>query len=62
MKFRAREWVKISKECLSFLENNLSICQYHDQSALNAVAGRKTNSSFPIWNFKAFLSELGYLR
>lgn len=52
MKFRAREWVKISKECLSFLENNLSICQYHDQSALNAVAGRKRIRLSPIWNFK----------
>jgi lipopolysaccharide biosynthesis glycosyltransferase len=52
LKFRAREWVNISKECLSFLENNLSICQYHDQSALNAVAGSKRIRLSPIWNFK----------
>ncbi len=52
MKFRAREWVKISKECLSFLENNLSICQHHDQSALNAVVGSKRIRLSPIWNFK----------
>jgi lipopolysaccharide biosynthesis glycosyltransferase len=52
LKFRAREWVKISKDCLSFLENNLSICQYHDQSALNAVVGSKRIRLSPIWNFK----------
>jgi lipopolysaccharide biosynthesis glycosyltransferase len=52
MKFRAREWIKISKDCLSFLEDNLSICQYHDQSALNAIVGCKRIRLSPIWNFK----------
>jgi lipopolysaccharide biosynthesis glycosyltransferase len=52
LKFRAREWINISKECLSFLKDNLSICQYHDQSALNAVAGSKRIRLSPIWNFK----------
>jgi len=52
LKFRAREWIKISKDCLSFLEDNLSICQYHDQSALNAIIGRKRIRLSPIWNFK----------
>jgi lipopolysaccharide biosynthesis glycosyltransferase len=52
MKFRAREWIKISKDCLSFLESNLAICQYHDQSALNAVAGNKRTRLSPVWNFK----------
>jgi lipopolysaccharide biosynthesis glycosyltransferase len=52
LKFRTREWVKISGECLSFLEKNLSICQHHDQSALNAVAGRDRVRLSPIWNFK----------
>jgi lipopolysaccharide biosynthesis glycosyltransferase len=52
MKFQAREWINISKECLLFLESNLALCQYHDQSALNAVAGSKRTRLSPIWNFR----------
>lgn len=51
LKFRAREWINISRACLSFLESNLAICQYHDQSALNAVVGPKRTRISPIWNF-----------
>jgi lipopolysaccharide biosynthesis glycosyltransferase len=59
MKFRAREWIKISNDCLLFLENNLAICQYHDQSALNAVAGGKRIRLSPIWNFAPFYWNWG---
>jgi lipopolysaccharide biosynthesis glycosyltransferase len=52
LKFRTREWIKISKDCLSFLEENLSICQYHDQSSLNAIVGNKRIRLSPVWNFK----------
>lgn len=52
LKFRARQWIKISKDCLSFLEDNLSICQYHDQSSLNAIVGSSRVRLSPIWNFK----------
>jgi lipopolysaccharide biosynthesis glycosyltransferase len=52
LKFRTRQWIKISKDCLTFLEDNLSICQYHDQSSLNAIVGNKRVRLSPIWNFK----------
>jgi lipopolysaccharide biosynthesis glycosyltransferase len=52
LKVRAREWINISRDCLSFLDKNLAICQYHDQSALNAVVGSKRTRISPIWNFK----------
>lgn len=52
LKFRTREWITISKDCLTFLEDNLSICQYHDQSSLNAIVGSKRVRLSPIWNFK----------
>jgi lipopolysaccharide biosynthesis glycosyltransferase len=52
LKFRTREWIKISKDCLSFLEDNLAICQYHDQSSLNAIVGNKRIRLSPVWNFK----------
>jgi lipopolysaccharide biosynthesis glycosyltransferase len=52
LKFRAGEWKRISRDCLLFLEKNLRICQYHDQSALNAVVGRDRVRISPIWNYK----------
>lgn len=51
LKFRAREWIKISRACLSFLDSNLAVCQYHDQSALNAIVGSNRVRISPIWNF-----------
>jgi len=51
LKFRAGEWRRISKDCLVFLEENLRVCQYHDQSALNAVVGRDRVRLSPVWNF-----------
>lgn len=52
IKCRAREWEDLSAECLSFLRSNLAICRYHDQSALNAVAGKSRTRLSPIWNFQ----------
>lgn len=59
LKFRASEWVRISKECLAFLERNLAICQYHDQSALNAVVGKERVRLSPVWNFAHFYRDWG---
>jgi lipopolysaccharide biosynthesis glycosyltransferase len=52
VKCRATEWARLSGECLSFLRSNLSICRYHDQSALNAVAGQIRTRLSPVWNFQ----------
>jgi len=52
IKCRATEWVRISADCLSFLRSNLSICRYHDQSALNAIAGATRTRLSPAWNFQ----------
>jgi|SRR5579871_178445 len=52
IKCRAQEWQALSAECLSFLRSNLAICRYHDQSALNAVAGESRTRLSPIWNFQ----------
>jgi lipopolysaccharide biosynthesis glycosyltransferase len=52
MKFKPQEWARISADCLSFLKNHLPICRYHDQSALNAIAGRVRVRLSPAWNFQ----------
>ncbi|WJR81405.1 glycosyltransferase [Bradyrhizobium sp. NP1] len=52
IKCRASEWTRLSGECLSFLRANLPICRYHDQSALNAVAGGIRTRLSPVWNFQ----------
>jgi lipopolysaccharide biosynthesis glycosyltransferase len=52
LKFKSQEWARISDGCLAFLKNNLGICRYHDQSALNAVAGRTRVRLSPVWNFQ----------
>ena len=52
LKCRALEWAKISRKALAYLEANLAICQYHDQSALNAVAGSDRVRLSPAWNFQ----------
>lgn len=52
LKFRAGKWRDIAAGCLDFLERNLAICDYHDQSALNAVVGRSRVRLSPRWNFQ----------
>jgi lipopolysaccharide biosynthesis glycosyltransferase len=51
-KCSATEWARLSTECFAFLRSNLSICRYHDQSALNAVAGKSRTRLSPVWNFQ----------
>lgn len=52
IKCRVPQWQQLSTECLSFLRSNLASCRYHDQSALNAVAGTIRTRLSPIWNFQ----------
>jgi lipopolysaccharide biosynthesis glycosyltransferase len=52
LKFRAGTWRDIAADCLDFLERNLAICDYHDQSALNAVVGKSRVRLSPRWNFQ----------
>src|SRR5262249_8891106 len=53
LKFTPEQWRTISAECLAYLQSNLAICRYHDQSALNAVAGRTRVRLSPVWNFQS---------
>jgi lipopolysaccharide biosynthesis glycosyltransferase len=52
LKCRTGEWARLSDGCLAFLRSNLAICRYHDQSALNAVAGKIRTRLSPAWNFQ----------
>ena len=52
IKCRSNEWHRISSECLSYLKQNMRLCRYHDQSALNAVAGPSRVRLSPVWNFQ----------
>lgn len=52
IKCRSEEWARICRDCLLFLKDNLSLCRYHDQSALNAVAANDRVRLSPAWNFQ----------
>ncbi len=44
-------WKILAREAFQFFSENIRICRYHDQSALNAVvSGRRVRMS-PRWNF-----------
>jgi lipopolysaccharide biosynthesis glycosyltransferase len=52
LKCRADEWASICQDCLLYLKDHLSLCRYHDQSALNAVVASKRVRLSPAWNFQ----------
>lgn len=45
-------WGDLSREALEFFAGNSTICQYHDQSALNAVAGGRRGRLSLYWNYQ----------
>lgn len=44
-------WRMLSNDAFSFFRRNPKICMYHDQSALNAVAGDRRVRLSPRWNY-----------
>jgi lipopolysaccharide biosynthesis glycosyltransferase len=52
IKSRADEWARICDDCIAYLADNLTICRYHDQSALNAVVSARRMRLSPVWNFQ----------
>ena len=52
-------WQDIGREAVSFFKKYPERCQYHDQSALNAVAKAQRGKLSPKWNYTTdFMSEL----
>ena len=47
-----KTWCTITSEALAFFKANVEACKFHDQSALNAVAGRRRIRLDPRWNFQ----------
>jgi lipopolysaccharide biosynthesis glycosyltransferase len=45
-------WRDIADQALRFFCNNMEICRFHDQSALNAVVGARRIRLSPAWNFQ----------
>lgn len=57
---RAADWPAMARECLGFLVQNTALCQFHDQSAMNAVLGRSSRVRLSLkWNFQTPYHLLG---
>jgi len=52
-------WSAIANEAFQFFANNVEACQYHDQSALNAVVGDRRLRLSLKWNFQTPFRYLG---
>lgn len=56
--FRASTWKTMGIEALNFFLNNSEACQFHDQSALNAVFNEKRIALEPCYNFNTEFAKL----
>lgn len=54
-----KTWREVSAEAFGFFIRNTTRCLYHDQSALNAVAGGRWTRLAPQWNFASSYMEWG---
>jgi lipopolysaccharide biosynthesis glycosyltransferase len=52
-------WSAIASEAFEFFINNVEACEYHDQSALNAVIGDRRLRLSLKWNFQTPFRYLG---
>ena len=52
-------WSAIATEAFEFFVNNVEACEYHDQSALNAVIGDRRLRLSVKWNFQTPFRYLG---
>lgn len=55
----ADTWRALSAEAFSFFQAHTALCVYHDQSALNAVAGPRRVRLAPQWNFAGSYFDWG---
>ncbi|WP_226781561.1 glycosyltransferase family 8 protein [Oceaniglobus trochenteri] len=55
-------WRQLSVEALHYLRENLAICRYHDQSAINAVIGGRRQRLSASWNFLVPFRDWGVQR
>jgi lipopolysaccharide biosynthesis glycosyltransferase len=54
-----KTWSAIATEAFEFFVNNVEACEYHDQSALNAVVGDRRLRLSLKWNFQTPFRYLG---
>jgi lipopolysaccharide biosynthesis glycosyltransferase len=52
-------WRDLSREAFAYFVKNVERCVYHDQSALNAVIGRRWTRLAPQWNFVQSFMDWG---
>jgi len=53
-------WRLIAAEAYKFFVENIAACKYHDQSALNAVVGKRRLRFIASLEFSNTLSVLGH--
>ena len=56
--FRMDTWREMAPKALDFFRRNPKLCQYHDQSALNAVFAGRVERLSPLYNFVSLYGEL----
>lgn len=57
--FRTSTWREMAPRALEFFEAKSELCNYHDQSALNAVFKDCREVLSPMWNYQSSYAELG---
>ncbi|MDB5540241.1 MAG: hypothetical protein JWQ89_1968 [Devosia sp.] len=57
--FRKSTWESVGPEALEYFFRNPTLCQFHDQSALNAVCRDRRVRLDPAYNFHSSFAELG---
>lgn len=57
--FRKSSWAQIGPAALEFYLRNPTLCEFHDQSALNAVCRGRRVALAPAYNFQTGYAELG---
>jgi lipopolysaccharide biosynthesis glycosyltransferase len=57
--FRRATWEQVGPQALDFFFRNPTLCQFHDQSALNAVCLGRRIALAPAYNFHTGFAELG---
>jgi lipopolysaccharide biosynthesis glycosyltransferase len=56
--FRKSTWERVGPEALDYFFRNPTLCQFHDQSALNAVCRDRRVTLDPAYNFHSGFAEL----
>lgn len=57
--FRKSTWERVGVEALDYFFRNPILCQFHDQSALNAVCRDRRVALDPAYNFHSGFAQLG---